>query len=146
MATTASLSLLLIIVISSWSTLTSVNPSFSNQRNTSQCVCFDWYRGETPFVFPVKVSSIIRSQTLHDLAHIALGGFQNKLKMIGQQVISVEAITKLFSVTLQKLQIVFSVFTFPEKGLAVIATDDKVVYRPYKLGSKFSCHLFYLSN
>ena len=77
-------------------------------------MCFDWYRGETPFVFPVKVSSITRSQTLHDLAHIALWGLQKKLKMIGQQVISVEAITKQFSVTLQKLQIVFSVFTVPE--------------------------------
>ena len=42
----------------------------------------------------VKVSSIIRPQTLHDLAHIALGGLQKKLKMIVQQDISIEAITK----------------------------------------------------
>jgi len=61
--------------------------------------------------------------------------------MVGQQDIGVQTIAKKVPVTMQKLKKAFSVFIFSEKGLAIIASDNKVVYRPVKLGSKCSRHL-----
>jgi hypothetical protein len=61
--------------------------------------------------------------------------------MVGQQDIGVQTIAKKVPVTMQKLKIAFSVLIFPEKGLAIIASDNKMVYRPVKLGSKCSRHL-----
>ena len=61
--------------------------------------------------------------------------------MVGQQDIGVQTIAKKVPVTMQKLKIVFSVLIFSEKGLAIIASDNQMVYRPVKLGSKCSRHL-----